>query len=208
MMARTYGTRAAGGVSGLPGEDRHGRKSKAGHGCKTSAQATFGRFWNRAQYRRQAIASNSLLLSRNATITLTVSDGELTTAAPFTVNVQLTPGGSWRQTNFGTVANTGNAADTADPDKDGCNNLLERALNGNPAASSPALTQAVTDTGALAIAFTRTTTATDLTLTVLAAGTAITETGAGTTRAMQVRDIFLTDDPAHPRRFLRLEAHD
>ena len=39
---------------------------------------------------------------------------------------------SWRYANFGTIANSGNAADTADPDGDGLNNLLEYAFGGNP----------------------------------------------------------------------------
>lgn len=38
----------------------------------------------------------------------------------------------WRQTNFGTYNNTGNAADTADPDKDGMANITEFALNKDP----------------------------------------------------------------------------
>ena len=42
---------------------------------------------------------------------------------------------SWRQTNFGTTANTGNAANTADPDGDGQSNLLEYALGTNPNAA-------------------------------------------------------------------------
>ena len=43
-----------------------------------------------------------------------------------------TPAQAWRQTHFGTTANSGNAADTADPDGDGVTNLLERAFGGNP----------------------------------------------------------------------------
>jgi len=38
----------------------------------------------------------------------------------------------WRQGYFGTSANTGNAANTADPDGDGQSNLLEYALGTNP----------------------------------------------------------------------------
>lgn len=38
----------------------------------------------------------------------------------------------WRYTYFGTEAATGNAAPTADPDRDGLNNLLEYALGLNP----------------------------------------------------------------------------
>jgi len=43
---------------------------------------------------------------------------------------------NWRQTYFGTTANTGNAADSADLDKDGIPNLIEYALNLNPTTSS------------------------------------------------------------------------
>ncbi len=39
---------------------------------------------------------------------------------------------AWRQTHFGTSANSGNAANTADPDGDGQSNLLEYALGTNP----------------------------------------------------------------------------
>ena len=39
---------------------------------------------------------------------------------------------AWRQSNFGTTSNTGNAANTADPDNDGQSNLLEYALGTNP----------------------------------------------------------------------------
>jgi|GEM_PF-2542209 len=38
----------------------------------------------------------------------------------------------WRQVNFGTYNNTGNAADSADPDKDGMANITEFALNKDP----------------------------------------------------------------------------
>jgi N-acetylneuraminic acid mutarotase len=39
---------------------------------------------------------------------------------------------NWRQTNFGSVLNTGNAGNTADPDHDGVSNLLEYAFGSNP----------------------------------------------------------------------------
>ncbi len=38
----------------------------------------------------------------------------------------------WRQDNFGTTANTGDAANDADPDNDGVNNLTEFALSTDP----------------------------------------------------------------------------
>ena len=170
-------------------------------------------------------------LTGSATITLTVSDGELSATDTFIVNVQLSPGGAWRQLKFGTMSNTGNAADLADPDKDGCMNLLERAFDGNPLASDPtAFTQASTATRALSIVFTRSTAATDLMLTVQAAdsvagpwtnlarstnggafsvitaGAAVSETGTGANRTVEARDLFPTGDPAHPLRFLRVQV--
>lgn len=46
----------------------------------------------------------------------------------------------WRYRQFGTTANTGNAADTSDPDKDGLKNLIECVLGQSPfVASSQAL---------------------------------------------------------------------
>jgi hypothetical protein len=48
-----------------------------------------------------------------------------------------TPLEAWRQTYFGSPANTGNGADTADPDKDGLNNLLEFAFGLHPLQPSP-----------------------------------------------------------------------
>jgi hypothetical protein len=64
------------------------------------------------------------------------------TAATLFTTLTLTQG--WRQTHFGSPANTGNAADGADPDGDGLKNLLEYALNLPPNAASrvPAAVQA------------------------------------------------------------------
>lgn len=137
---------------------------------------------------------------------------------------------TWRMSNFSTTANTGNAADTSDPDKDGLNNLLEYALGSNPnsstAASAP---QVSTATGKLRIAFTRNTAATDLTISVIAAdsltgpweeiarstngaaftaiapGALVNESGAGSVRNVEATDIVLITDPAHPKRFMRVE---
>lgn len=48
--------------------------------------------------------------------------------------VVLTPAEIWRDLHFDTIANTGDAADHADPDADGYVNLLERAFGLNPLA--------------------------------------------------------------------------
>lgn len=53
----------------------------------------------------------------------------------------VTPAELWRFQNFGIITNTGTAADSEDPDKDGLTNLLERAFNLNPnQAALPILT--------------------------------------------------------------------
>lgn len=44
----------------------------------------------------------------------------------------VTAHGLWRETYFGNAANTGNAADGADPDGDGMSNLIEYALGTHP----------------------------------------------------------------------------
>ena len=169
--------------------------------------------------------------SGSATVILMVSDGQTTATRTFTVTVTTTPAGSWRQQWFGSTAAAGSADDTADPDHDGMSNLWERALSGNPNASDPApLAQSGAVAGRLALTFTRSTAATDLTLTVqaadslagpwtdlarstggaafivLATGATATENGSGATRTVQVRDLYDTSDAAHPNRFLRVQV--
>ncbi len=48
------------------------------------------------------------------------------------VSLAITPRATWRQTYFGTAQNSGNAADTADPDHDGIINILEYAFDTDP----------------------------------------------------------------------------
>ena len=43
-----------------------------------------------------------------------------------------TPIESWRQNHFGTLENSRRSADTADPDQDGLDNLLEYAIGSDP----------------------------------------------------------------------------
>jgi len=84
-----------------------------------------------------------------ATITLTGSDGVLSSSASFllTVTGNLSPRQSWWNQNFGSAEpGVGSSSLTADPDLDGMSNLLEYSLGGNPvvpdaASHLPVLTQ-------------------------------------------------------------------
>ena len=62
-----------------------------------------------------------------------VTGGQLTTIT-FTYQeiVTETPQETWRQENFGTTENTGDAADGADPDKDGATNIDEYTAGTDP----------------------------------------------------------------------------
>ena len=53
-----------------------------------------------------------------------------------TVPLSYTHQQQWRLTNFGTIENSGDAADTADPDGDGVMNLMEYALDSLPNSSA------------------------------------------------------------------------
>ncbi len=61
----------------------------------------------------------------------------------------LTAAESWRKTFFNDTANTGDAADSADPDHDGVVNLLERAFNLNPTQPGRPILTAGTGTSGL-----------------------------------------------------------
>ncbi|MEY4487543.1 MAG: hypothetical protein RIQ79_51 [Verrucomicrobiota bacterium] len=87
-----------------------------------------------------SIANGVLQLTGSAsaagqtTLRLTTTDlegGTLASSFPVTV-LSSNPLVAWRQTNFATTADTGSAANLADPDADGLVNLLEYALGGNP----------------------------------------------------------------------------
>ena len=138
----------------------------------------------------------------------------------------------WQAAQFGSdKSNVSLAGELADLDKDGLISLLEYALAGDPRIpSQDALPTLATASGRLAIQFDHNALATDLTLTVQAAdspsgpwtalarstagnpfapitgGTTILESTTGALRSVEVRDLYLLTDPAHPRRFLRLEV--
>jgi alpha-L-fucosidase len=121
----------------------------------------------------------------------------------------------WRKAHFGQIDNTGDAANTADPDHDGRSNLLEYAVGSDPNLPDPALAGALGKTAdglRLTLTFDR---IADPALTYIveaadspdqAVWTAIwTSTGASNTAgSVTVPDTELIT--AHPRRFLRLKV--
>ncbi len=143
-----------------------------------------------------------------------------------------TPWQTWQLAQFPAAVNDAAISGyLVDFEKDGLVNLLEYALGGNPNVPAPTpLPLAGVLGGRLALTFTRTLANTDITLTVqgadspagpwaslaasvsgaatapLGVAVTITETGSGATRSVEVRDLYLTSDPAHPRRFLKVQV--
>jgi hypothetical protein len=91
----------------------------------------------------------------SSTITVSVSDRVLTASDTFLVTVTGTASETWRFTNFGTAANSGNAADTLDPNNDGEVNLLEFATAQNPLGNSRVVLTAIRTASALEVTYTR-----------------------------------------------------
>lgn len=95
----------------------------------------------------QPISGNATATTASLTLTnVTLSDagsydvvvtnsGGSVASDSATVDV-LTPLQSWRDQNFGSTANSGSAADSADPDSDGLSNLVEYALGLDPLVAS------------------------------------------------------------------------
>ncbi len=149
-----------------------------------------------------------------------------TTSAPSTTTVTINqpPFETWLFANLGAAANNpGTGGALGDADGDGFSNLAEYALGTNPSAQTPALQSAYT-AGRLGLGFTRESTRTDTTLTVegsadlqswsnlarstgggiftaLLPGVNVSESGAGSLKAVQVLDAAGT-----PNRFLRVRV--
>jgi len=140
----------------------------------------------------------------------------------------------WRYIHFGTTDDSGNAADSEDPDNDGINNLLEYALGTDPnssnAADSPQLTE---PSDRLTLTFTRNAHALDVVTSVwvtddinsgnwqeiargtggalfssvidgVSSGAIVSETGTGAIHTVVVADAIEKSTPSHPRRFMRV----
>lgn len=142
----------------------------------------------------------------------------------------LSPIQSWRLNTFGTTANSGLTADFADFDSDGLWNVWEYFLGTDATTSTQSPIQVLTITNRLAAVFPRNTAATDVTATVqgadspggpwtdlaqsvggapftaLVAGVTVTETGTGAIVSVEVKDLYQVDDPAHRKRFLKLNV--
>jgi autotransporter-associated beta strand protein len=141
---------------------------------------------------------------------------------------------TWRQTHFSTTENSGDAADLFDPDKDGLSNLLEYALGSNPNSRDIGVAPQIQDpSDRLNITFSRNAYALDVVLSVwgsddlatwqelarsaggaaftatvdgVETGAPVVETGSGASRSVEVGDVILKGDPAHPKRFMKVHV--
>lgn len=83
----------------------------------------------------------------------------------------LTPGESWRIAHFGAPENTGDAAETSNPDGDKMDNTMERAFGGNPNVADNDKLPSVDESGTFfSILYNKALAATDLTITVEESG--------------------------------------
>lgn len=157
----------------------------------------------------------------------------MTSTTDFTLTV-LSQFDSWRASHFTSseLSDSSISGPNADPDHDGLSNLVEYALGSVPKTTSLMATPQVNvNNGRITITFTHNTAATDVTLsvlgtdnliagpwtelarstggaafTVIASGATVSESGTGSARSVQVGDVYLTNDHAHPKRFLKLQV--
>lgn len=119
-----------------------------------------------------------------------------------------TPSQLWRQTHFGTTANTGNAANSAGPDGDGLANLLENALGTLPTAANASPVAVLSVGGYLQITVTKHAAATDVAFAAESSGDLTTWSEAATVVLTNDASTFTARDAVTrgPLRFLR-EGH-
>ncbi len=102
----------------------------------------------------------TVMFSKPGTYTLRLSAangfGETSqTLSVTTAGTALTNREFWRQTHFGTTANTGDAADDADPNHDGEENFLEFATGQDPSASTLVVSSLTKDATGLEFTYAR-----------------------------------------------------
>ena len=136
------------------------------------------------------------------------------TGSDVTAITALTPSQSWRYEYFGTTADSGNAADTANPAGDGIDNLLKYARGLNPLAPAVNPATETTSGGYLTLTVPKNPKATDLTYTVQVNGDltdAAGWTSTGTTTILQSTSSLLevrdnTPVSGTTKRFIRLQV--
>jgi len=140
------------------------------------------------------------------------------------VTYPVSPYTQWKLANLGDA----NAPDAGDDDLDGLRTIIEYTTGGDPLVQNALPTVSMV-ANRCTLSFPRNTAATDVTFTVqgsddlaqwtdlarstggtamtaLVGGVIVNESGAGALRAVEVRDLYVVGDPAHPRRFFRLQA--
>ena len=114
----------------------------------------------------------------------------------------------WRFTHFGTIADSGNAADNASPSGDGMQNLLKYALglSASATSSNASLNTQVNADGRLALTFMRA--RGELTYTVEVSDDLVTWTGIAANPGAVGEFVTVTDSSAtiSAKRFIRLEV--
>ena len=118
---------------------------------------------------------------------------------------------SWRQTNFGTTANAGSAADLADNDGDGTANLIEYATAMNPAVNDVVPQSATKSGNTLEFIYTKNKAATEVTYTVewsddLVAWSAVGVTSSVLTDGPTTQQIKALVPAGVARRFVHLKV--
>jgi alpha-tubulin suppressor-like RCC1 family protein len=140
---------------------------------------------------------------RIAALNSTDSSSEVTTTLTTWTNHE-----EWRFTNFGTIANSGNAADGASPSKDGMQNLMKYALglSANARSNQASLNTQVNADGRLALTFMRA--RGDLTYTVQGSNDLVTwsdlEVNPGTIG--ETATVTDTAPTSTPKRYIRLKV--
>ena len=135
------------------------------------------------------------------------------TGGDVTAITALTPTQNWRYQYFGTTADTGSAADSANPSGDGIPNLLKYALGLDPTKPEAEPETEDRSSGYLQLTVPKNPNATDLTYTVQVTGD-LTNPGSwtasgttviqNTTSLLQVRDNTPVSGTA--QRFIRLQV--
>jgi hypothetical protein len=114
---------------------------------------------------------------------------------------------AWRQSYFGTITNSGSAADTADPDGDGLANLLEYALDSNPLVANTNALVAVGRDSSGNLTFTFLRARSDVTYIVQGSTNLQSWVGLNTNPGTAGQNVIFAEPVTNtPRHFLRLEV--